>query len=87
MSAEDLRAAILRKEIRREMRSAGDDELSEVIEREALSRSPKSKSVPPPISWLIAIVKLAPPKKRHWPVLLLLLMVAGYGAHRLGWLP
>jgi hypothetical protein len=79
---EDRKLALERLRVRREMRSMDLEEDSQVIEREAQSRA--GKSIPPPLSWLVAIVRLVPPKQRVWPVLMVLGLVAAWAAKKAG---
>lgn len=57
-ATEDGKRALERLRVRREMRSHGDDEDSSVIEREALSRRPKSD--PAPVRWTVAVLNTLP---------------------------
>ena len=81
-ASDDRKLALERLRVRREMRSMDLEEDSQVIEREAHSRA--AKTVPPPLSWVLAVVRLVPPKQRVWPVLLLIGLAAGWGGHQIG---
>lgn len=67
-STEDRKLALERLRVRAEMRSAGDDEDSNVIEREALSRAPIS-SVPARAKGIVAILNTLPAWSRPLIVL------------------
>jgi hypothetical protein len=69
MASEDRELAIERLRVRKEMRSAGDDEDSTVIEQEALSRSPKSSSTPPRAKAVVAILNAV---KTPWQAVVML---------------
>lgn len=71
-NTEDRKLALERLRVRREMRSIGDHEDSDVIEREALSRRPRS--VPPAANGLVAILNTLPRWTR--PVIVLALIAA-----------
>ena len=84
-SAEERKQALERLRIRAELRSAGDEEDSQVIEQQAISRRPKSD--PAPVRGLVAILNTLPPWGRVLVVLALLAVVAsgGLAAKVAGW--
>lgn len=61
------------------MRSAGEDELSEVIEREAAQRTKPPSSAPYPAKGIVAILDKLPPWGRVIVLLALLLTFASTG--------
>lgn len=71
-SADDRKLALERLRVRKELRSIGDAEDSNVIEREALSRRPRS--VPPAANGIVAILNTLPKWSR--PVVVLALLAA-----------
>jgi hypothetical protein len=76
--------AIARLRTRKEMRSAGDEEDSTVIEKEAITR--RGKSVPAPARGLVAVLDKLPPWGRVIVLLALIALVAsGAGAKLAGW--
>lgn len=91
MSDDERKLSLERLKVRAEMRSAGEDELSDVIDREARARSlsPKSASTPAPARGLVAILNTLPPWGRVI-VLVMLGALAGSGAftalaEKFGW--
>lgn len=90
MGADERRRARTELEIRAELKSAGDDEDTGVIEREALSRAPKSSSVPAPARGLIAVLNTLPGWGRVVILALLIGFLGGSGLWallgRLGWM-
>jgi hypothetical protein len=74
---DDLSAATERLKIRAEMRSHGDQEDTGVIEREALSRAPKSESHPPRSKIALRVLDTLPPWGR---VIVLLAIIGALGA-------
>jgi len=85
---EKARLAIERLKVRAEMRSAGEDELSDVINQRAVSRTeapPKSASVPSPARGLIAVLNALPPWSRPVVVLALIAAIAVPGSKFAGW--
>lgn len=82
-ATEDRKLALERLRVRAEMRSMDLEEDSKVIDQEARSRA-ATKDVPPPLSWVIAVVRLVPPAQRLWPVLMVLLLVAAWASKKAG---
>ena len=78
--------ALIRLRVRREMRSAGDEEDSGLIDVEAKSR--REKSVPAPARGLKAILETLPPWGRVVFLLALLaaIVASGVGAKLAGWI-
>lgn len=74
--------ALLRLEARARLRSAGEEELSEVIEREALSHAPKSASTPAPVRGLVAVLNTLPSWGRV--MILLAIVAACFGSGAIG---
>ena len=91
MARDARRLAIERVKVRAEMRSAGDEEDTGVIEREALSRAPKSSSTPPRARFVLALLNAKP----SWQMVIIVLAtigaIVGGGAlrpvldHVMGW--
>lgn len=78
MAAKDRELELAKNDIRAEMRSAGDDEDTGVIEQEALSRAPKgASSIPPRGKLLLAILDRLSPVGRVIILGLTLLIVGG----------
>ena len=84
-SADERKQALERLRVRAEMRSAGDDEDSTVIEQQAVSRRPKSE--PPHVRGVVAILQTLPPWGRVLVLLALLAVIAsgGLAAKVAGW--
>ena len=82
---EDGKRALERLKVRREMRSMNEEEDSQVIEREALSRRPQS--VPAPARGIVAILDKLPPWGRVIVLVVLIgaAVASGIGAKLAGW--
>lgn len=77
---DERKLALERLKVRKELKSAGEDELSDVIEREAQSRHTKTtSSVPAPARGLIAVLRELPPWSRPVVVIALLVFLAVTG--------
>ena len=89
MGADERRRARTELEIRAELKSADLEEDTGVIEREALSRAPKSSSVPAPARGLIAVLNTLPGWSRPIVLVVAILAVGGGGLlavlRSLGW--
>lgn len=92
MASDDERKhALERLKVRAEMRSAGDDERSDVIDQLASERVPKSSSTPPRAKILLAILNAKP----SWQMVIIILaaLAALFGGgmlrpvfdHLVGW--
>lgn len=68
----DAEIALAQLKVRKEMRSADLDEDSNVIEREALSRRPKSD--PAPVRWTVAVLNTLP---QGWGRVIVVLALIG----------
>ncbi len=75
MGANERKAAIEPLRYRAELRSAGEEEDTGVIEQVAASRAPKSSSVPVPARGVVAVLRELPPAWRG-PVLIFVVGVA-----------
>lgn len=72
----EVELALLRQERRAELRSAGENELSGEIAREALSRAPKSTSTPPIARVFVVVLNTLPP----WGRVIILMMLGALAA-------
>lgn len=72
----DAKLAIERLRTRAELRSAGEDELSDVIEQEARRRVETPSSTPAPAKGLVAVLNTLPAWSRVVVVLAILAVVA-----------
>lgn len=90
MGADDRRVALEALEIRAELKSADLDENTAQIEREAVSRAPKSSSTPAPARGIVAVLNVLPPWGRVFILALLIGFLGGSGLWallgRLGWM-
>ena len=91
MAREDRQRARAELEIRAELKSADEVEDTGVIEREALSRAPKSSSTPPRAKFVLAMLNAKP----SWQMVIIILaaLAALFGGgmlrpvvdHVMGW--
>lgn len=81
MADSDLKRTRHLERTKLELRASYPDEDSSVIEREALSRAPKSSSTPPHAKGLVAILAMLPGWGR---VVVLLALIAALAAGGLG---